>query len=150
MALALTADERAMMEGRDGPPVALALRVLSELGRLAGADRLIPVASAHVDGCCYEGDSGVAFAERLQAAGGRVRIPTTLGVGGLDRLHPGRVKATSHRRDMALRLMQAYEALGCRPTWTNAPYQAGHRPRRGEDVAWAGGGAVAFCNSVLG
>ena len=58
------------MDGRDGPAVALALRVLSELGRLVGADRLIPVASAHVDGCLYHGDSGVAFAERLQAGGG--------------------------------------------------------------------------------
>jgi predicted aconitase len=150
MALALTADERAMMNGRDGPAVALALRVLTELGRLVGADRLIPVASAHVDGCLYKGDSGVAFAERLQAGGGRVTVPTTLGVGGLDLLHPGRVRAGPLRRDMALRLMQAYEALGCRPTWTSAPYQAGHRPRQGEDVAWGGSGAVAFCNSALG
>ena len=68
MALALTVDERAMMDGRDGPAVALALRVLCELGRLAGADRLIPVSSAHVDGCRYEGDSGVAFAERFHRA----------------------------------------------------------------------------------
>src|SRR5882724_2045117 len=121
MAVALTADERAMMAGRDGPAVALALRVLSELGRLAGADRLIPVASVHVDGGRYEGDSGVAFAERLQAGDGRVRVPTTLNVGGLDLVHPDRVRAVAQRRDMALRLMQAYEALGCRPTWTSAP-----------------------------
>src|SRR2546421_487136 len=44
----------------------------------------------------------------------------------------------------------AMRALGCRATWTDAPYQSGHRPRRGEVVAWAEGGAVAFCNSVLG
>lgn len=150
MTLSLTNDETAMSEGRDGPAVASAMRILCEMGRLLGADRLIPIASVHVDGCLYHGDSGVHFAERLQQGGGRVRVPTTLNVGALDLLHPGRVRASPHRRNMALRLMQAYEALGCRPTWTCAPYQAGHRPRTGENVAWGESNAVAFCNSVLG
>src|SRR5690606_23675669 len=43
-----------------------------------------------------------------------------------------------------------YEALGCKPTWTCSPYQAGHRPPAGVDVAWGESNAVAFCNSVLG
>jgi predicted aconitase len=51
---------------------------------------------------------------------------------------------------MSLRMMRAYEQLGCRPTWTCAPYQAGHRPAAGTDVAWGESNAVAFCNSVLG
>src|SRR5262245_35606472 len=51
---------------------------------------------------------------------------------------------------MAWRLMRAYEQLGCRPTWTCAPYQAGHRPSVGEQVAWGESNAVAFVNSVLG
>jgi predicted aconitase len=46
--------------------------------------------------------------------------------------------------------MDAYVALGARPTWTCAPYQAGHRPGLAEDVAWGESNAVAFCNSVLG
>jgi len=40
--------------------------------------------------------------------------------------------------------------MGCAPTWTCAPYQAGHRPALGSDVAWGESNAVAFCNSVLG
>src|SRR5260221_9728105 len=51
---------------------------------------------------------------------------------------------------MARRMMEAYLELGCRPTWTCAPYQAGHRPKLGQDVAWGESNAVAFCNSVLG
>jgi hypothetical protein len=51
---------------------------------------------------------------------------------------------------MATRLMRAYRQLGCEPTWTCAPYQAGHRPRLGSQVAWGESNAVAFCNSVLG
>jgi predicted aconitase len=51
---------------------------------------------------------------------------------------------------MARRMMDAYVALGCRATWTCAPYQAGHRPALGQNVAWGESNAVAFCNSVLG
>lgn len=146
----LTSEERDIAAGAAGPAAAMAMRVLAEMGRLLGADRLIPVASAHIDGCLYHGDSGVHFAERLVEGGGRVAVPTTLNVGALDLLHPDRVKAAPERRRMMLRLMRAYEALGCRPTWTCAPYQAGHRPAAGSDVAWGESNAVAFCNSVLG
>jgi predicted aconitase len=51
---------------------------------------------------------------------------------------------------MARRMMEAYCKLGCAQTWTCAPYQAGHRPAFGTDVAWGESNAVAFCNSVLG
>jgi hypothetical protein len=46
--------------------------------------------------------------------------------------------------------MDAYVALGARPTWTCAPYQLDARPALGEHVAWAESNAIAFCNSVLG
>ena len=46
--------------------------------------------------------------------------------------------------------MDAYLRLGCQPTWTCAPYQAGHRPALGQHVAWGESNAVVFCNSVLG
>lgn len=51
---------------------------------------------------------------------------------------------------MAYRLMVAHEKLGCRPSWTCAPYQAGARPGFGAQVAWGESNAVAFCNTVLG
>jgi predicted aconitase len=119
------------------------------MATLLGADRLIPVVSAHIDGAVYHGDSGVYFGERLAAGGGKVAVPTTLNVGGLDLVNHT-VRQTTHGHDMALRLMRAYETMGCRPTWTCAPYQAGHRPKTGEQVAWGESNAVAFCNSVLG
>ena len=127
---------------------AMAARIVDEAARLLGAPDLVAVTSAHIDGCLYHGDSGVAFAERLVALGGRVAIPSTLNVGALDLLHSGRVRFDAHRAAMAHRLMAAYEALGCTPTWTCAPYQAGHRPKLGEHVAWGESNAVAFANSV--
>jgi hypothetical protein len=40
--------------------------------------------------------------------------------------------------------------MGCRPTWTCAPYQLPDRPGFGEHVAWAESNAIVFANSVLG
>ncbi|NNG03427.1 MAG: DUF521 domain-containing protein [Inquilinus sp.] len=146
----LTDDQRAFAEGRHGEAAAAALRIVADTGALLGAERLIPVSSAHIDGCLYHGDSGTEFAEFLYRGGGRVRVPATLNVGSLDLLRPETVLLDGHRRQMALRLMRAYVALGCRATWTCSPYQAGHRPGAGEQVAWGESNAVAFCNSVLG
>ncbi len=133
-----------------GPATEMARRIVADAARLMGAPGVVPVASAHIDGCLYHGDSGVQFAEALVQGGGHVAVPTTLNVGALDLLHPGRVRFAAHEAAMARRLMAAYETLGCRPSWTCAPYQAGHRPGLGEHVAWGESNAVAFVNSVLG
>jgi len=128
----------------------MAMRIVAEAGRLLGAPSLIEIASVHVDGCLYHGDSGVNFIEHLVSEGGRVCVPTTLNVGALDLLHPERVRGDSHFRDMARRLMDGHLALGCTQSFTCTPYQAGHRPGLGEHVAWGESNAVAFANSVLG
>src|SRR5258708_28783304 len=105
----------------------MAARIVAEAARLMGAASLIPVESAHIDGCLYHGDSGVHFAERLIELGGKVAVPTTLNVGALDLLHPGRVKFDPATPDMARRLLVASAALGCPPTWACQPYPSGHR-----------------------
>lgn len=150
MTLTLTSKERAMLAGETGEATALAMRIVAETARLMGAEKLIPVASAHIDGALYHGDSGTLFAERLVELGAKVAIPATLNVGGLDLACGAKTRLPPHQHDMAYRMMRAYEAMGCAPSWTCAPYQAGHRPALGSDVAWGESNAVAFCNSVLG
>jgi predicted aconitase len=150
VSLHLTPEETRWLAGEGGAARALAMRVIAETARLMGANRLIPVASAHIDGALYHGDSGTLFAEKLVELGAKTAIPSTLNVGGLD-LHCGaKTRLPAHEHDMAKRMMRAYEAMGCAPSWTCAPYQAGHRPALGSDVAWGESNAVAFCNSVLG
>ncbi|TVT14239.1 aconitase X, partial [Amycolatopsis acidiphila] len=70
--------------------------------------------------------------------------------GSLDLRHPGVVRADPETTAGARRLMSAYTALGCSPTWTCAPYQLTHRPAFGTHVAWAESNAIVFVNSVLG
>jgi predicted aconitase len=115
-----------------------------------GAERLVDVVSAHVDGCLYHGLAGLEFAERLVAGGASVSVPTTLNVGYLDLLHPDRSRGDADTDVNARRQMDLYVAMGCRPTWTCAPYQLPERPAFGDHVAWAESNAIVFCNSMLG
>jgi predicted aconitase len=150
MALSLTGEERAALDGSSGEATALAMRVVVAAAELLEAERLVEITSAHIDGCLYHGDGGVEFAETLVRGGGRVQVPTTLNVGALDLLHPGVVRADARRTEMARRQMDAYVAMGATPTFTCAPYQVGHEPRLGEQVAWGESNAIAYVNSVLG
>lgn len=150
MALALTDEQRAMASGERGDGTAMAMRIVARTAELLGAPRLIPIASAHIDGALYHGDSGTLFAEKLVQGGAKVAVRATLNVGALDLTGCSRDRLPSHERDMARRMMEAYRTLGCEPSWTCAPYQAGHRPAQGTDVAWGESNAVVFCNSVLG
>lgn len=148
MSLALSAEEQAIAAGRDG--AGIAMRIVAESARLLGAPRLIPIASTHIDGALYHGDSGTLFAERLVEGGARVAVRSTLNVGALDLMGCSRIRLEEPQRGMARRMMEAYRKLGCEQSWTCAPYQAGHRPALGSDVAWGESNAVVFCNSVLG
>ncbi len=146
----LTDEDRAMLEGERGDAVALAMRILVEMARVWEAERLIDITSAHIDSCLYHGRAGLDFAERLAEGGARVVVPTTLNVSSLDLLHPELVRLDAETAADARRLMDAYVAMGCRPTWTCAPYQLPERPAFGEHVAWAESNAIVFANSVLG
>jgi len=150
MPLELTPHERRLLAGDGGDATAMAMRIVVAAAELLGAERLVEISSAHIDGCLHHGDGGVEFAEALVRGEGRVAVPTTLNVGALDLLHPGVVKADPHKTEMARRQMDAYVAMGASPTFTCAPYQVSHEPELGSQVAWGESNAIAFVNSVLG
>ncbi len=148
MSLTLKAEEREQAARGDG--AGMAMRIVAEAARLLGAPKLIDIQSAHIDGAVYHGEAGVIFAEKLVSGGAKVAVAATLNVGALDLTGCSRQRLEGRDRLMAKRMMQAYLKLGCQPSWTCAPYQAGHRPAMGTDVAWGESNAVVFCNSVLG
>jgi predicted aconitase len=148
--LTLSDDDRAALDGERGDAVRFAMRILVRTAAAMGAERLLDVSSAHIDGCLYHGRAGLDFARRLADDGATVRVPTTLNVSSLDLLHPELVRLDRGTTADARALMDAYVAMGCRPTWTCAPYQLPERPAPGEHVAWAESNAIVFANSVLG
>jgi hypothetical protein len=150
MPLTLDARDQALLDGTAGPAAALAMRVVVRTAESMEAERLLDITGAHIDSCLYHGQAGLDFAQRLADDGAQVSVPTTLNVSSLDLLHPELYRGDDHTRDQARALMNAYEAMGCEPTWTCAPYQMDARPRLGEHVAWAESNAIVFANAVLG
>lgn len=154
MVLVLTEHEQEMLDGKHGPAVAMSMRIITELGRIRGAQKLVDVGSVHIDGCIFYGQAGLDFANKLIELGGKVVVPTTVNVGSIDLIHPDLIlQNTDHEKWVAKGgrdLMNAYATLGCRQTWTCAPYQMDSRPAFGENIAWAESNAIVFANSVLG
>lgn len=148
--ISLSDDDRAALDGSRGDAAQLAMRILVRTSWAMGATSLLDVTSAHIDGCLYHGQAGLDFARRLVEGEAAVAVPTTLNVSSLDLLHPELVRLDRAVAEDARALMDAYVEMGCRPTWTCAPYQLPERPGFGEHVAWAESNAIVFANSVLG
>src|SRR5437773_12458343 len=106
-----------MLDGERGEAAGLAMRIVVELAGVMEADRLIDVASAHVDGCLYHGPASLEFAERLVAGGATVSVPTTLNTGSLDLLHPELVRQTPQRVRAAGRALELSDGMGGRTPW---------------------------------
>jgi len=139
-----------MLAGERGRAAALAMRILVRSASLMGADRLLDIEGAHIDGCLFHGQASLDFVERLVRDGGSVVVPTTLNVGSLDLIHPELFRGDDALRSNGQRLMEAHLQLGCEASFTCAPYQLDKRPRFGQQIAWAESNAIVFANSVLG
>jgi predicted aconitase len=146
----LSVDDTAILKGAQGPAAAFAQRLVVDFAETVGAERLIDISRAHIDGCLYHGEVSLDFVERLVGQGGRVRVPTTLNVGAIDLIHPQLMRMTAEAADPPRRLMQAHLDLGCEPSFTCAPYQSRFRPAFGEQIAWGESNAIVFANSVIG
>lgn len=148
--LTLSPRDQAMLDGEHGAAAQMAMRILTTMAGVYGASELLDITAAHIDGCLYHGYSGLEFAEKLVAGGAQVVVPTSLNVGAMDLIHPEHFQGTAQVAEWATRTMKAYEAMGCQPIYTCAPYQTGYRPKFGEQIAWAESNAIVFANSVLG
>ena len=146
----LEARDLALLEGEEGEGARLAMSVVARMADVVRARELLDITAAHIDSSLYQGPATLEFAERLAEGGARVRVPATLNVSGVDVGGWRDWDVPSSWAEPARRQMEAYEAMGCEPTWTCAPYQTQLRPRFGEQIAWGESSAIVFANSVLG
>ena len=147
---ALAAIDKSILAGGLGEGAQLAMRIVLRMAGLLGADRLIDVTQAHIDGCIYTGPGGLRFAERLAALGAQVRVPTTLNAISVDRRRWRALGVDAAIGEPASRLADAYLKLGAKPSFTCAPYLLDTAPAFGEQIVWAESNAVVYANSVLG
>jgi hypothetical protein len=149
-ALVLDAHDKAMLVGEDGPAVQQAMRILVAMARQQGAASLTSVTRAHIDGCIYAGPANLVFAEAMEALGARVRVPTTMNAISVDRENWRAQGVSPAFGEPAQRLADAYVRMGCRASFTCAPYLLDGAPEAGEALGWSESNAVIFANSVLG
>src|SRR5690606_9457194 len=149
-ALELTDHDRAMLEGADGEACAQAMRILVAMAVNQGAARLIDVTQGHIDGCIYASPANLTFAAKMADMGARVRVPTTMNAISVDRENWQAQGVPDLFGSPAQRLADAYVKMGCRPSFTCAPYLLDSAPTEGEAIGWAESNAVIFANSVLG
>lgn len=148
--MSLSPYDEACLGGELGEAPRMAMELVAAYGRIVGATELLDIEGAHVDGCLDNGQVSLDFITRFVDAGGKVRVPTSLNVGTIDLIHPELYRGPAKTRDRAEAIMRGHVALGCTPSFTCAPYQAGIRPRLGSQVVWAESNAITFANSVLG
>ncbi len=150
MGVTLTDADRAMLTGARGRAAQMAMSIVVRMADVFDARELMDISAAHIDSTIYIGEAGLEFAERLDSAGARVVVPTTLNVSGLDEHHWQEWAVPAEWARNAQRQMVAYQSMGAEPTWTCAPYQTAMKPHFGQQICWGESNAIAFANSVIG
>jgi predicted aconitase len=148
----LTRAQERMLEGEEGYAVKKAMDLLVALGQVFGAERLVPVESAHISGVSYLnlGDAGTDWLEEQSATGAKCRVSATLNPAGMDLEKWREMGVPKEFAEGQMRVIKAFTAMGVDPTCTCTPYLIGHVPRRRAQIAWAESNAVCYSNSVLG
>lgn len=148
----IDADDRALLAGERGPAMKLAMEIVIQAGRIMAAERLVPVTFAHLDACFYNGQAHIDFAQYCLDHGATFAVPTWGNNGVVSLTHPELYENHPDREmvDGARKLLALYEALGCKPTWTCAPYHLPGGPKFGDQIVAGESNAVSFYNSVTG
>ena len=152
MTLQLDDRAKAGLKGADGSALQLAFGLVVKAAEIMGAERLIPVSFAHLDACFYTGRAHVDFARFLLDNGAILAVPTWTNNGVVSLADPSLRPSSDDPEAVsaASELMRLYAQLGCKPTWTCAPYQISGGPSFGNHIAVGESNAVAYYNAVVG
>ena len=147
----LTQEEEELLAGSQGHAAQKAMQILVALGKIYGADRMVPVSSVQVSGVSYKnlGDAGLEFLNGL-AEDGKARVKTTLNPAGMNLTDWRSQGIDDEFAEKQLQVIDAYRRLGVEVSCTCTPYLAGNEPRFGQHIAWGESSAVVYANSVIG
>jgi len=146
----LTREQERILSGEYGWVYSKALELIVKVGEALGAEKLVPVAHAHVSGISYSniGEPGLQLIRDFHARGARARVYASTNPSCIDLSGYSKIISSAYR-DKQLELNKYLEEIGLKPTYTCIPY-IHRKPRVGEHLAWAESSAVIYANSVLG
>ena len=142
--------DQALLDGAYGKAAKVAMGIVLRMAEIQGADELLDITQAHIDGCIYTGPASLRFAEQLVQWGAKVSVPTTLNSISVDQRRWRELGVDPALGEPASALGDAYMAMGAQLSFTCAPYLLNTAPTVGEQIVWAESNAVVYANSVLG
>ncbi len=145
----LSSEQHSMLSGSQGPTKQKAIRLLIDLGEVAGATKLIPITHAHVSGVSpLTGGHGLRrfLSDLASDENGKVSIKTTLNSAGCDsdKFEQMGISEESFL-EHHFEIISAYEKLGVSMSLSCTPYDTDDEL---EGMAsWAESNAICFANS---
>ena len=141
-----------MLAGEQGKATRKAMEILTALGTIYGADRMVSVTSVQIAGVSFDnlGEAGLEFLAEMASNGGKAKVLTTLNPAGMDIENWQALGIDPEFAQNQTRVIEAYASMGIVPTCSCTPYLFGNLPHYGEHIAWAESSAVCYANSVLG
>lgn len=161
----LTDDEKAVLDGKEGPGRQKAMELLVRYGEALGAERLVDTNNVCVaigasgpyirDMADKTGSFDAVFSEFSLDAGETVEIPEVKActyhlIQGLDPDH-WEIEGVERRvYELHMKSLEFATRIGVQLMNTCTPYLVGNVPVKGEHCAWMESSAVIYANSVLG
>ena len=161
----LTDDEKAMLDGKEGPARQKAMDLLVRYGEALGAERFVDTNNVCVaigpsgpfirDFVAKAGSLDAAFSEFSLDSSETVEIPavkvsTCHLIQGMDPDHWQIQGVDRSVYELHMRSLSFAARIGVQLMNTCAPYLVGNVPVKGEHCAWMESSAVIYANSVLG
>lgn len=147
----LTKYEQDMYDGEYGEGKAECMEILTSLGKIYDAEKMIPITSAQLSGVSYKtiGDAGLDFVVDLGKKAD-VELETMLNPAGVDIENWEELGFSEEFTKKQIDIIKGYESCGVMSTCTCTPYLIGNTPLINEHVAWSESSAVCYVNSVIG
>jgi predicted aconitase len=147
----LTREEESILAGEQGNGKRRAMELLVAVGKIYGAEKLVPISSAHLSGVSYKtiGEGGIDFLKEM-SQDCKVSVRTTLNPSGMDSQRWREMHVAEEFARKQLEIIQYYGHLGVETTCSCTPYLHSNLPKKGDTIAWAESSALSFANSVIG
>lgn len=151
----LTDEQARWMDGEAGPSLQWAMAFNHGLGQFFGAERMVPIGSAHfAPDVRAGGERSLQLLRTLAGDGARIVVPGTLDPCMVDFTREaewvseyGVAEANiAKERETQIHCLK----LGFRPTYTCINYQSIQPPGFGEHLAWGDTGAAISANALFG
>jgi predicted aconitase len=144
----LDRDDEQVLNGEYGETRQKMMEILVALGKVFGAERLIPIASAQVSGASYK-TIGKWGLEWLQSLDARAAVPSVLNPIGMPRERWDEMGIDRQFAEKQMTVLDAYRRLGIKLECTCTPYYLSIT-HFGDHLAWSESSAVVYANSVIG